>query len=74
MAYNAEYMKSYYLKHREAYLQKSKDRCVVKNPCPCGGRYSLSYKSHHVKTMRHKKWMESLNTSSTGEQQSSIDQ
>ena len=66
--YFKEYKKEYYdqnkdkiLKYREEYYDKNKDKMNEKNNCQCGGFYTNSHKSHHIKTIKHQNYMKSLN-------------
>lgn len=62
-----EYKKLYRLNHREEhklysknYYQQNKDYWKQYYTCDCGGVYYLSNKSKHLKTMKHKKYIENI--------------
>ena len=50
--YNKQYNKKYYEEHYEA----NKDRYNQKHTCECGGCYSFTHKSRHMKTAKHMKY------------------
>lgn len=61
----------YRAKHREEinakakqYRDKHKEKIYAyrnqKFNCECGGKYTLSGRSHHYKTLKHKKYLEEL--------------
>ena len=41
-------------------VRKEKDRNAISINCPCGGRYKPREKSKHLKTLRHKKYIDSI--------------
>ena len=53
------------LKYQEEYYVNHKDKiCAYKNEknnCQCGGLYTHTNKSHHLKTIKHQNYMKSLN-------------
>ena len=69
--YQAQYQPKYYLENRETILKLNKQYyCInkadileykkIKHSCQCGGRYSNSGKSIHMKSIRHKNYVLSL--------------
>ena len=53
---NNEISRLYRLVHRDELNEKARE----KNKCECGGKYSLSHKSHHSKTKKHIAYLETL--------------
>lgn len=47
-----EKMKVYYSEHKDKFLEKF--------DCPCGGKYIKSTKSRHLKTQKHRTFLENL--------------
>jgi len=54
---NKEKIKEYQTEYREA----NRDKILKKFNCPCGGKYTHSHKSHHLKTKQHQNWLCTLN-------------
>lgn len=52
-------------KNRPIYYQKNRDKILLKKKkkftCECGGKYTHANKSIHLKTKKHKKYLDSLN-------------
>ena len=42
------------------YRKKNKDKRNEKFECECGGKFTHNHKSKHLKTFKHKKYIESL--------------
>ena len=50
----------YYQANREKikeYRAENKEKISKKFNCPCGGKYTHSHKSHHLKTKQHQNWL-----------------
>jgi len=56
--YRLERMKQYYLENRDKQLEKSKQKFT----CECGGKYTYSGKSIHLKTSKHQNYLRELDT------------
>ena len=52
-----EYKKEYYLNHKDKICAYKNE----KNNCQCGGFYTNSHKSHHLKTIKHQNYIKTLN-------------
>ena len=52
----SEKMKEYYYLNRE----NNKDKLKEKFDCECGGKYTYSYKSAHIKTAKHQNYINNL--------------
>ena len=46
--------------HKE-YNNKNKDKISEKFDCPCGGNFTYTHKSTHIKTAKHQNFLQSLN-------------
>lgn len=59
------YSKKYYEKNKDKIKQYQKTKMQnwkkIKNVCVCGGKYTNRHKSAHLKTKKHKNYMEKLN-------------
>lgn len=62
-----DYKKEYYQNNTETYKAKNKqyrqanaDKIKQKHDCPCGGKYTTSGKSTHLKTKKHQKYLETV--------------
>ena len=69
--YQKNYQPRYYIENRETILKLNKQYyCMnkddillykkIKHNCECGGRYSNSGKSIHMKSIKHTKYISSL--------------
>lgn len=63
--YKQAYNKSYYEMNKEKLMEtsrmwreKNKDKINQKHQCECGGRYTFFAKSNHLKTAKHRRWVE----------------
>tara|TARA_R110000787_G_scaffold73420_1_gene163488 strand:+ start:209 stop:625 length:417 start_codon:yes stop_codon:yes gene_type:complete len=52
-----EYMTAYYQEHKEEIAEQRNK----KHDCECGGRYTHSNKDTHIKTKKHKDYLNQLN-------------
>jgi hypothetical protein len=43
--------------HRQKYYQEHKEKVNALTKCECGGQYQHSHKSNHFKTLKHKNWL-----------------
>ena len=62
-----QYQKDYYNENkdeltikRKEYNDKNKDKLNEKIKCPCGGNYTNCNKSHHLRSNKHKNYLQSL--------------
>ena len=53
---NAEHIKETMKQYRQANTHKIKQ----KHDCPCGGKYTTAGKSQHLKTKKHREYLEAL--------------
>jgi hypothetical protein len=53
-----EYCHQYYLKHKEAFIQRSKNRVQQKIICDCGGRYCSSSRATHFRSNKHTNYIQ----------------
>jgi len=53
----AEYQKNYRLENKERIAEKKNKQ---KYDCECGGKYIHEHKSHHLKTLKHLKYCETI--------------
>jgi hypothetical protein len=60
-----EYKKEYHETNKEKlneiskqYFKDNKERLNEKNTCECGGHYTFINKSNHLKSIRHKKYLD----------------
>lgn len=58
-----EYMRQYYVEHKDEissrfknYYQQHKPKLTQKFDCECGGKYTASNKTNHMRTVIHQKW------------------
>ena len=61
-----KYNKQYYVEHQKQihgknkqYYADHKDSLNEKQYCKCGGMYTLTHKSQHMKTSKHRKYIQS---------------
>ena len=57
-----EIVKAFHLKHPDKikeYREANKEKNKKKTACPCGGLYSHSYQSQHLKTIKHQEYLKS---------------
>jgi hypothetical protein len=70
-AYQKNYQPKYYIENRQTILKLNKEYYSInkddillykkiKHNCPCGGRYTNSGKSIHMKSIKHRKYISSL--------------
>jgi len=53
--------KEYFKEYNKEYYDNNKERINEKNNCLCGGCYTYSHKSHHLKTIKHQNYIKTLN-------------
>ena len=46
--------------YKKAYRIDNKDKINENFDCPCGGNYTYSHKSHHINTIKHQNYLQSL--------------
>ncbi len=51
-----EYNQQYYQKNKDYFKEKKEEYNKIQYHCECGGKYRLSNKSAHLKTIRHKNY------------------
>jgi len=54
---NADKLKAYFKEYRKENADRIKEMKSKKFNCECGGKYTYSYKSSHMKTQRHQKYL-----------------
>jgi hypothetical protein len=57
-----EYQKQYRIDNKERAKQYNKEINKQKFNCPCGGKYKYFDKSRHLKSKKHQKYLENLNS------------
>jgi hypothetical protein len=56
LEYNKQYNKQYKEANRDAILEKAKQ----KHDCECGGRFTAAHKAAHLKSKKHKDYLNSI--------------
>ena len=57
---NKEHYQEYDKKHAKKYKLENVEKLTQKFDCECGGKYTYEHKSHHLKTLKHLKYCESI--------------
>jgi hypothetical protein len=68
--YTKEHNKKYKEEHQDQikernkrYREENRDKMNEKCHCECGGKFTFCHKSHHLKTIKHQKYLDTLGKS-----------
>ncbi|KAG6946605.1 hypothetical protein JG687_00016596 [Phytophthora cactorum] len=52
------YNKEYYNANKQRWEAISKERLAARSNCDCGGKYSAANRHVHIRSLKHKRWLE----------------